>query len=275
MGKVKSFYDEHFDELSENKKFHYATRVKNFTYLNSHKPTTKISEILKDNDFSKVNFFEKRKKFFQKYKNLFAIESALVRINHMKNLYNEDLSEDFTDELNPSSLYDMVDEMILDDEAIKTLSTYAVNVISLTETIFPRNKNQLKDLAQKSLDYDGEPILLAYLYTHIIICATDFYYHEIAPENLEIMHKILDKTEAIIEENYDEITMDLKLEFLVCAKLLNESKEELREKINKECDEILEKSPYITDDRKPKRLNTIDGAEHRNVLYIMSGLDRK
>lgn len=273
MGRVKDFYDSNFEKLSEDKKFHYATRNQDFSYLKNHQPTETIAEILKNNDYSKVNCFEARKQYFEKYDHLFAIEAALVRVNHILNLYGEDLREDFKKEIALEKLYNLVDQMASDDDAIKTLSTYAINVIALSETLFPRGKNYLKQIAEKSLDYKGDPILLAYLYTHIIICATDFYYHDIAIENLAIMQKVLDKAEKIISENYEDITMDLKLEFLVCANLLNSNKTNLRTKIKQECDQILENNLYVVDSKKPERFNTIDGAEHRNILYIMSGLD--
>ncbi len=277
MGKVQNYYEQHFSELTEDKKFHFATRIKNVDYLNANKPQTPVSDILKNNDFSHVNQFEKRRPFFEKYQNLYAIEAALVRINHIKNLYGDDLRDDFTAEMSVEKLYELVDELCRDDEAIKVLSTYAINAVALTETLFPRQKNQLKEVAKKSLNYIGDPILLAYLYTHIIICATDFYYHDISTENQIAMEKVLKKAEEIIEKNYDEITMDLKLEFLVCEKLVSKNQpttpSRLRDRIAEECDEILKSTPYITDSKKLDRYNTLDGAEHRNILYIMSGLD--
>jgi hypothetical protein len=73
-----------------------------------------------------------------------------------------------------------------------------------------------------------------------------------------------------IAANFDEITLDMKFEFLVCAEMID-YEAETREKIRAEADQ--NKENFVSDPRKAARLNTLDGAEHRNVLYMMSGLD--
>ena len=59
-------------------------------------------------------------------------------------------------------------------------------------------------------------------------------------------------------------------EFLVCANMVGyEAK--TTDQIRTEAK--INKNDYIVDPRKPERLNMFDGSEHRNVLFIMSGLD--
>lgn len=273
VGKVQKYYNDHFEQLTPEKKFHYATRIKNKSYLSSHKPTETIPNLLAKKDFSKVNFLDLRTPFFTKYPDLFALEATLVYINHLLNIYNDDRCQEFIKLFSLQKLYQIIDNLENDDEAIIALSTYAINVISLTETLFPRQKTQLKNIAKKSLKYTGEPVLLAYLCTHIIICATDFYYHKIPEEDEDLYRKVLQKAVDLISANFSESSLDIKLEILVCAKLLQCEIPDFKAKTKAECQKILVKNPYLVDSRRPARSNTLDGAEHRNILFIMSGLD--
>jgi hypothetical protein len=76
--------------------------------------------------------------------------------------------------------------------------------------------------------------------------------------------------DEIIEKKYDSVSLDMKFEFLVCAKMVGYVAR-LEEKIREEAKANLD--GYVRDPAAAERLNTLSGAEHRNVLYIMSGLD--
>ena len=274
---VKNYYYDHFPELSKEKQFHFATRMKVWKktksfdqYLKNNIPETNIKKLLSDNNYENVNFLELRRPYFEEYQNLYALEATLVRINHLLNIYALDLREEFKKEFPLEKLYSLVDHLIEDEEALKVLSTYAINIVALTETLFPREKESLRFVAEKSLSFSGEPGPILYLLTHIIICSTDFYYHP--ARNFETMTHVFVRAEEILKQNYDQLPLDMKLEFLVCAKILGK-KTALKQKIKAECNKILEKSPFLIDEKKPARLNTLNGAEHRNILYIMSGLD--
>lgn len=275
---VKRFYYQHFDELDNDHRFHFATRIKNFfkvndfdEYLKQNIPSTDLIPIFKNNDCSKVNFYKKRKPFFEKYDHLYAIEAMLFRVNHLKNEYNIDVRDDFLKLVPLEKLYKLSDDLLCDDEALVTLSTFAINVICLTEILFPRGQNVIKKLAQKSLDQPTQNQLTIYLNTHIILCDTNFYTTKIHKENRKILKKLLMESAEIINQNYDETSLDIKLEFLVCAKLVGVNFLKLKHQIKHECSKNL-KNGILTDSRKPARLNTLNGAEHRNVLYIMSNL---
>ncbi len=278
--KVKKYYLNHFEDLSMDKKFHFATRMmvsgqpEDFwkTYLENNHPETNIAKMLSRNDYSKVNYLALRQPFFEKYDNIYALEATLVRICHMINLYNIDYRAEFKQIFSIQKLYQLVDQLMTDDEAIKILSTYAINVISLTEILFPRNKDLMQELIQKTSQMSGAPELMLYLYTHIIICATNFYYRSIPVDSCPSLKEILKKSEAIISEHYDKISLDIKLEFLVCAKLLR-VKTKLKPRITADCQKILDNNDYLIDPKKASRFNTINGAEHRNALLIMSDID--
>ena len=276
---VREYYYQNFDKLTNDKKFHFATRIKN--YFGSHDfdhffavymPSTDLKAIYDNNDYTKVNRVELRQLFFEKYDHLFAIEAMLFRVMHLLHEYNLDLREDFIKIVPLDDLYKLADDLLSDDEAIMVLSTWAVNVICLTETLFPRGQNVVKILAEKSLNLEvRDPLLSVYLYTHIIICDSEFYVKPVAEKALA--KKMLDKTLEIVNNHPSQLILDLQIEFLVCANMVGVDYPAFRQQVAAECSQILASSPFLFDTRAPKARQTFDGAEHTNVLYIMSGLD--
>ena len=278
---VREYYYQHFDELFPDKQFHFATRIKNYFHTDdfrdffaSYMPSQDLAALLADNDFSHVNKIDIRRPYFEKYSCLYGIDAALFRVNHLLKEYNVDLREKLLEPVPLERLYDLADALIDDDGAILALSTWAVNVICLTEVLFPRGKNVVQELAQKSLRYDvatADPLLLIYLYTHIILCDSHFYTRPVTELNLA--HQMLDRCAEIITNNFDSLILDVRIEFLVCANLSHTDYPELRARIAAECRKNLSSNAYLVDLRRPKSYHTLDGAEHTNVLYIMSGLD--
>lgn len=278
---VRDYYYQHFDELDSYDQFHFASRIKNYfkthdfdDYFKQNVLDQDLAPIFANNDYSKVNNAAERKPYFDKYPNLYAIEAALFRVNHLLNEWGIDIRDQFLQYEPKASLYALCDALLADDGAIATLSTWAVNVICLTEYLFPRGKNVVKQLSEKALQLNfPNPLLAIYLYTHIIICDTIFYTRPVNPDNKELFVALLDRCAEIITQNFDDLILDVRIEFLVCANLVGKDYPELRQKIQAECAQILSSQPFITDPRRPKSRHTLSRAEHTNVLYIMSGLD--
>lgn len=264
--------------MSLDKQKHFATRIKYWfndasfdDFLKSNQPSSDLQSVLDNNDYSLVNDFAAREPYFEKYQGLYGLEAALFRLNRLLIEYGVDLRSDFERIYSSERLHKLCNELLEDTEATITLSTFAANVICLSEILFPRGRNISRELAEKMLA-TPQSINHIYLYTHIILCDSNFYTRDIPADNLEVTQKMLAETERIISDSYDTVSLDMKLEFLVCCKL-SDYNSSLREKIDQECNESLANSPFVKDLRKPDRLNTLNGAEHRNVLYIMSGLD--
>lgn len=280
---VRDFYYQHFQDLTPDKQFHFATRIKNYfhsddfaEYFQHNMPSTNLRQLLQDNDFSRVRHLEARRPFFEKYDHVFAIEATLFRIHHLLNEYGIDLRPEFIKLLPLDQLYALSDALLADNEAILVLSTWAVNVICLTEHLFPRGHNVVHALGEKAFKlepeaHDIDPALLIYLYTHIILCDSNFYTRPISEVGLA--HKMLDRCAAIIEQNFDTLFLDPRLEFLVCSDMAQVNFSSLRLRIADECRQILQHNPYLISFRRPKTYHTLDKAEHMNVLFIMSGLD--
>ena len=279
---VREYYTEHFNELEPDRKFHFATRIKNWfktdefnEYFSQNILSQDLHPIFKDNDFSKVNRADLRREYFEKYDHLFAIEAALFRVNHLKNEYNIDVRDKFLEKYPKEKLYKLSDDLIKDEDGLAVLSTYAVNVICLTEILFPRGINVPRQLAEISLKEECvDPTLAIYCDTHIILCDSNFYTQPTNPDNLEIFKKLIEKDARIINDDFNKLSLDILLEFLVCARMVNSDFPEIENKIMSECEKVLQTSPYLIDTKRPERYNTLSGAEHRNVLFIMSGLDK-
>lgn len=273
---VRDYYKEHFSELSYSKKFHFATRMKNWfktdeynEFLATNEPDHNLLSILQNNNYSGVVFYEARKPFFEKYNGLYGLEATLFRVFHLLHEYSVDLREDFLSLYGgKEKLYALCDELRADDDAFFTLTTFLVNVIALTEELFPRNIDIYAEMLEKALS-STQDVMKVYLYTHIMLCESCFY-HKNIDKHLDLYRQALENCDKIISDSFDEISFDMKFEFLVCARMINYNpavKEQIRDEAAKN------KDGYIRDPRKIARLNSVDGAEHRNVLYIMSGLD--
>lgn len=281
---VRTYYYDHFNELTPDKKFHFATRMKNYfhchdfaDYFKNNMPSTDLKPLLENNDFSHVNNLSARRPYFLKYDQIYGIDLALFRTNHLLNEYQIDLRPQLLKLMPLEYLYHLSDELMADDGAIVTLSTWAVNVICLIETLFPRHHNVVKSLAEKSLSFaqkfhDADPLLLIYLYTHIILCDSNFYTRPVTEQRLAA--EMLENCARIIDQNFDCLILDVRIEFLVCSNMVGVDYPKLRTRIAQECCQNLKTSPYLVDLRRPKSYHSLNGAEHTNTLFIMSGLDR-
>lgn len=280
---VRDYYYAHFDKLTPDKKFHFATRMKNYfhcddfeDYFKNNMPSADLKPLLDNNDFSQVNNIKARRPYFLKYDQIYGIDLALFRVNHLLNEYGLDLRQDLVQLVPLERLYRLADDLMLDDGAITTLSTWAVNVICLIETLFPRQCNVVKFLAEKSLSFEYQssnidPLLMIYLYTHIILCDSNFYTRQITERALA--KEMLDCCAQIINQNFDNLILDVRIEFLVCSNMTRVDYPKLRTCIAQECYQNLKTSPYLIDLSRPKSYHSLNGAEHTNVLFVMSGLD--
>ena len=276
---VKDYYILHFNDLTPNKQFHFATRMKNWLkttsfddYLQQHMPGRSLKELFFNDDFSHVNNLEVRRVFFERYQGLYALEATLFRVYHLLVEYGMDVREDFEILCSRETLYKFCDTLAEDTEALVVLTSYAVNAVCLSEELFPREKDVVAKLGRAILKFPKQDANTIYAYTHLIICDTGFYHREINAKHQSLFKDCLAKCEELLEADFAETSLDTKLEFLVCCRLVDYDSH-LRDRIAAECQANLKDSPFVTDYRKADRLNTFDGAEHRNVLYIMSGLD--
>jgi hypothetical protein len=285
---AKNYYYEHFSELTPEKQFHFATRMKNYfkthdfdDFLANNKPSSDLSPIFQNNDYSRVNNYQARRPFFEKYAGLYGIEAALFRVHHLLKEYDTDIRDHFTSLYSLDRLYSITDELLSDGAAIETLSTWAINTIYLTEELFPRSRNVVKELSEWTLMRDPDeldPTLFVYLCTHIVLCESQFYTKNLNnSNNTVLLKKLLEESAGVIEKHIDTISLDAAVEFLVCCNMVGVQFPRQRDAIKAICDEYKKDNDYLINYRRDKTpgsyFHTLNGAEHINVLYIMSGLD--
>jgi hypothetical protein len=292
---VKNYFFAHLDELPPDKRFHYATRLaawegepRAYDLLKASRdyiiPSDKslpsaIGELLQMQPHKGINNFDARKSFFDKYPDLYGTHSALFRVRHLKAVYGVDALPVLFDKVGKQRLDELADQLMSDPETLKTLSTYAINYLYLYKEILSGEKNyiDLKSIIALKDGYDPTNPkhiqLLIYLYTHCVIGASNFYIQELPDAEREDYVSMIKTLEPLIDERFDDINLDNKLEFLVCARICG-VETALFERVYEECAKSISPSGDFLIDRHNKNAQvgrvTLDKSEHRNVLFIMS-----
>ena len=285
-----------------NRKFHFLTRM--FLWTRDEKYLKKLT-VLKDkyygknkDEFRKMikkiftekNLYQKRiynKKDFRvksanKYPLLGVYSELLFRNLMSKNIFGEDLRPIIEEFVPEKELLEIKNNLLDNPDDILALSTFAINYLYFLEGYFAEKKSlrvnvkNLLKLAQAD-DFgssEKEPMMIMndiYFITHIIIGASKFYKQKIT-KSRRIYLKLFNILEKVIDQNYIKLSLDTKLELLICAELL-ETESILESRIKQEV--ALSLSPinnFLIDTmnaKKGKSSRNWLGSEHRNVLYIM------
>jgi hypothetical protein len=294
---VKNTYFDRFDELELEYQLHFASRL--YSWSNDQKALEKlrslrttlvptntttrlanlhhIKEELAVKNFERdVNNYEQRKPYFEKYPDLLLVHNALFRIRHWHCIYGVDERALLFELLPHTEIDKLIHALRNDTDAIRTLSTYAINTFYLYDRLYQsENTLDIEALFDAGRRYDKTDIkqlqLLTYLYTHCIIGETLFYFQPIKTGE-DTYQKMLFTVEQIFLENFERINLDNKLEFLVCAKICGYNAK-IEERIYTEVGSSLHEDGYIVDrlnrNINPAKQNFLM-SEHRNVLYLMS-----
>ena len=293
--KVYDFYIKNISKLSDDKRFHFGTRLAawrgepsaqalledSYNYIVS--PPQEIADILQKimdtPQTGERNAQELRQPFFEKYPQLYGIHMALFRARHLISVYGIDARQALYSCVNEDDLLKLESQLLADDEAMKILSTFAINYCYLVERVIRQDEDSLPldhfyDLGKT---YDTRNIqqlqLLIYFYTHCIIGESNFYTRSIPVDKLPIYTQMLEVLEPLIRANFENINLDNKLEFLVCARICS-FESGLFEKIYDECEQSISPDGTFVIDVHNNNIQTnrndFVSSEHRNVLFIMS-----
>lgn len=294
---VENYYKQHYSALDPDKQFHFASRLAAwnqdafcFDALQQRNDITHdgnlrliqqdLKELLTNPPLAKVNAASTRQLYFDRYPQLRGSMLALFRVRHLLTIYNIDARKALL-ELRPLKEFLELSEKLQNDrDALKILSTYAINYIYLIHSILFSDSTPHTDIAQTSyeigmsytLDNPEQVQLLIYLYTHCIIGETNFYQAPVT-RHVSTYQAMIQQLESIMRANYTTINLDNKLEFLVCAQIL-QFQSSLFERIYDECNQSI--SPdgmYLVDTINSfhqSNKTSFSDSEHRNVLYIMS-----
>lgn len=300
VNKIKDYYLSNFEQLSEAHQFHFASRLAAWnsdeqaiqklvdlqpSIIASDEPDEslvhKLKKALEIPMDSQINALGSRQEFFDTHPRLRGIDFTLFKLRHWLWVYGIDRRDLLEKVVSRSELDQLQTSLLNDLRSIAFLSTYAVNYLYLMDrVIYETNKLKPEIFLGLESEYDlSNPVHLQiyiYLYTHCIIGETNFYAKSIP--TLEQTHylEMLRRLEQIIENNFENINLDNKLEFLVCAKILNASTA-VEERIRNEAESSL--SPdgdFLVDTHNNNVQSTktsFKDSEHRNVLYIMSCSD--
>lgn len=292
---VYQYYFTHRQDLSEDKLFHFATRTaawigreESYALLRESKafivqPDRPLNDVIRDvyntPQTGRRNAHELRQPFFEKYPKLYGAHLALFRVRHLQEVYGIDAREALFQAISKEELIELEQQLLADTEALKILSTFAINFCYLLERVVFNDPTSLplNKFLELGKSYDAsnkeQAQLLIYFYTHCIIGESNFYVRRIPAELLPIYTEMLSIVEPLMEENFSNINLDNKLEFLVCARICG-YESPLFERIYAECQQsISPEGTFLIDIHNANAQedrNDFIKSEHRNVLFIMS-----
>jgi len=293
---IKDYYFKHLNELSDDKRFHFASRLG--TWSNDAQALNVLQEFRNifvqesgsEDAFQEyalrtiaspptavINAASQRQELFTQYPDLRGLDFILFRVRHLLTIYNVDTRDFVKKFIGIKKLNELGSNISRDHRAIRILSTYAVNFLYLNDILFGEKTlepSAYLDIAQGyDLDNNTDLQLYIYLYTHCIIGASNFYSRALNSTDLGIYTKMLVELELTITKMYTQINLDNKLEFLVCCRICN-YKTELQDKIYDECqNSVSSKGTFLVDrhnDNKQSEKVSFNDSEHRNVLFIMA-----
>ena len=295
---IEAYYLAHLDELTPDKRFHFASRLAAWDddsaarellvscqpeYVKaSDEMLADIRQLLEHPPEAKINALTERQPFFDTYPELRGRILALFRVRHLRDIYGVDLTQEFLAFVSKDELYAMADRLEADQEAIKVLSTYAINYLYLVRRIlYPDGNEGMIRLVETTLGigqrYDTtnptEIQLLIYLYMHCIIGAANFYHDEIAEDEREPYLEMVRQLEVVIGQNFETVNLDNKFEFLVCCRMLGYDTPLFVRIHDEAARSISANGTFVVDTWNHNAQSdkvTLSDSEHRNVLYIMS-----
>ena len=307
---VRHNYDTNFDSL-EKKQIHYASRMylwtgdkvmkqhlldlkQDYIGITSQETFEKLNTIYNKKPVDKPRNIKLRRKYYKKYPKLTQYNSILFKVLFAETIYGEDIRPVVKEIVSDKELLTFYRDLKQDKDAIRVLSTGAINYLYNLNFYFKYNHKLCEEtlidpayllslvktfegkIGNQIISKDHELKLKLYLLTHAVIGASNFYFRSTKGVVYKQMMKL---TEELIFRNYFDITLDNKVEFLVCTALCNMDTL-LRKLIENEAEQSLAKvGNFIVDsinnssDWKIKY--KMSPAEHRNVLYIMSQLPFK
>lgn len=293
---VQDYYFDRLKTLDKSTQFHFASRmapwtddpraVKHLSLLKAwmSEPARSVknfndyvNETLNQPPPAKINATERRTPYFEKYPQLRSLDFILFKARHLLTLYDMDVRPYLLKSIDMDQVTSLGKSLARDDDAIRVLSTYAVNFFYLLEILFGESHINIEEYLGIAKGYNltnsVDLQLYIYLYTHCIIGASNFYVRPIASRNIPIYTKMLEQLELVIDQNFTDINLDNKMEFLVCARICGYDSN-LLERINEEAQlSISDSGTFIIDRLNSNRQSTktsLQDSEHRNVLFIMA-----
>ena len=301
VDRVKSHYDANLDYLRD-RRTHYLSRT--FFWTGSKKAEqelkkvqekyigitpeqikTKIKQTLEipvEHYLKRLKGREKRAEYFRRYPLLENYNTILFKVILMDKLQGQDIRPYVREIIPDEKFIELKEQLTKDKVALTKISTHAVNYLYHLEYYLQKemvDRKDLLELARKSYKDESmdEIMLKLYFYTHCIIGESHFYTQAIKSDQKPVYQEILKEVEKSIFNNYFEISLDNKFEFLVCARMLD-FRTPLKQMINNEAEySFSDSGNYLVEsfgrDAAIHQKKNLLSAEHRNILFLMANTE--
>ena len=230
-----------------------------------------------------------RQAAFAAYPELPLMNALLFKTVFCDSVYELDIRPYVREHISDAEFLDTFNRLVNDGDAVRLLSTHAVNFFYLLKNYFKGqlskstavliDPHELIDLLdgyeelvdRQLIDAATSIKLQIYLLTHAILGESRFYAR---PVRSAAFRALCERIETLISRNYFAVTLDNKCEFLVCAEICG-YKTTLRGMILQEAEQSLSwAGNFIVDTRNQHAdsptQHCLGQSEHRNVLYLMA-----
>jgi RimK family alpha-L-glutamate ligase len=299
---VKGLYEDAINYMDKNNSFHYLSRMhlwfgdnesknllmqmeSSYIGVDNNEISAKIKGFLTMEQMThdRKQDAELRLPYIEKYGMLMEYNNVFFKVLFCDKIYQKDIRPIVEGQIKIESMLDLKKRLEGDWQGMATLSTFAINYLYGLENYIYKDYfsldfinpelyyNIAKDAYVSSLENNYK--LRLYFITHCIINESRFYSRKIE-RSFDVYNDMLKLAEAIINKNYFDIGLDNKLEFLVCARMMN-YKTYLNEIIFSETKNSLsDKGNYLIDtlnvNSGSRHKDNIKSSEHRNTLYLMA-----
>jgi RimK family alpha-L-glutamate ligase len=217
-----------------------------------------------------------RRKAYAVYPRVMVINYLLFYWFVCRSVYGREVRNLTEEVLGDGEIKDLRERVMNDRENLRGLATGGVNFLYLSSEYLNLTNPKLEWLVEVSGRLASKPTNLEelrpwfYSLTHMIIGESLFYTRKIQ-EDKRIIEKILQIIEGQIEDHFFGVSLDMKMEFLVCCRLVG-YESFLKKMIMNEAEKSLSPNGnYLVDtlnDWKNRHTHKMTQAEHRNVLYL-------
>ncbi len=296
---VKEYFDNNIDNLGDSR-FHYLSRnyaLSGESYYLDCIANNELYKCPKDKDSfiiavkkimnnNPVDYYaqmsvaaEIRRPYYERYKEMFLLCQILYVYFSSKNIWKVDFKSELLSIISEQEFKVIYQKILNSLEDMFIISTTAVNFAVLCNRLFNFEdglEEKLIEFGNKKLEEKIKTLPLTiqlYFITHVIIADTEFYFNKNISTGKYV--DILKYIESLVLSEYDNLSLDVKLEVLYCFKIVKLDTK-LRERVYLEAIKSLStKGTYIIDkynlakkvaDQKDK----ISQAEHRNILFVMN-----
>lgn len=278
--------------LGTGKQFHFLSRMYLWTGNDMYKHALdSMADLhIKDEDFlvhkaeqvvhatysPLVGGRQYRKKYHAQYHKLYAYNAIFFKLLFHESIFGRKPSR-VIDAIDKTDIESLRAELLEDTEALFTLSTSAVNFLYHYEYFYGTSVDtqyllQVVDAVSLN-DQSNDLHARLYFLTHMIIGASHFYKEKLLTHN-SLLDEVFSRLEKLVVEHYPNLSLDMKCEFAVCARLLGKHSAILGSVEREVLSSFSEHGNFIIDTynthRERNHHHGMRISEHRNVLAIMA-----